>query len=461
MVIKKSKIQLNEDFDWELHPDLDAFVNSKINYFLSKNPLAKHLSELMYQKTSTKFIDWIDHIVIPSRSIKPKELEQLGLCVRTSKDTHKNTIIYEHKRSYLFPILVSTNNIYEIALKPESIDDFMQYLSMGNMIEGVAFSEYRYVKLTKGKYILSAVERRGYNGFVVKDTSDILAYQKALSLLYTRRRHFDSDKQGIVYTIKLINSLKRILPIARIADAFFRSERAYWQKKNRAGQMQKSRQDSLGLGWGNHDHHTYRSSRENFSSMIKIFELMGYYCRERYYAGESAGWGAQILEHDICNIVVFTDVDLKPSETQIDFAHKGLKEKNNKLGTVGLWVGLHGESILQAGMHHLEARFDFDKLKKDILDYGVEVMPPFSYFDFLKQAFTVGDHWQVEKSRIDYLLKQKFITMEQHTQFLNNGAIGSHMENLERGAGFKGFNKSSITKIIMATDPRKNHKSGA
>jgi hypothetical protein len=35
------------------------------------------------------------------------------------------------------------------------------------------------------------------------------------------------------------------------------------------------------------------------------------------------------------------------------------------------------------------------------------------------------------------------------------------MENLERRQGFKGFNKSSITKIIVATDPRKNNHIGA
>ena len=41
-------------------------------------------------------------------------------------------------------------------------------------------------------------------------------------------------------------------------------------------------------------------------------------------------------------------------ETEIDFPSKNLclqKEKN--AGTVGLWVGLHGESFLDAGMHHL------------------------------------------------------------------------------------------------------------
>ncbi len=188
---------------------------------------------------------------------------------------------------------------------------------------------------------------------------------------------------------------------------------------------------------------------------------MGYTCREKYYAGERAGWGAQILEHPICNIVVFTDVDLAPDETAIDFAHDKLPEKK-ELGTVGLWVGLHGESILQAGMHHLEARFEFDRLKTDLeANYGIKVMPPFSYFDFLKQAFTVGDRWPVDKKRLYKLLAAGSITQQQYDIFAKDGAIGSHMENLQRDQGFKGFNKSSVTKIIAATDPRAQAQDGA
>lgn len=195
--------------------------------------------------------------------------------------------------------------------------------------------------------------------------------------------------------------------------------------------------------------------------MIKLFEKMGYECREKYYAGDKAGWGAQILEHKVCNIVVFTDVDLNPEETSLDFAHQPFTMSETKLGTVGLWIGLHGESILQAGMHHLEARFVFEKLTTDLNSSGVEVMQPFSHFDFLKQAFTKGEVWPVEKSRLDILLKSGMITKPQYEDFLKNGAIGSHMENLERDQGFKGFNKTSVTKIIMETDPRKQNMTGA
>ena len=37
---------------------------------------------------------------------------------------------------------------------------------------------------------------------------------------------------------------------------------------------------------------------------------------------------------------------------------------------------------------------------------------------------------------------------------LREGTIGSHLENLERREGFKGFNQQAVSAIISATDPR-------
>ncbi len=80
-------------------------------------------------------------------------------------------------------------------------------------------------------------------------------------------------------------------------------------------------------------------------------------------------------------------------------------------GTVGLWVALHGESILEAGMHHLEAQFDFDALRDGLkAEAGIETMPPFSNFPFLRQAFTAGERWPVAKHRADRALAQGWIT---------------------------------------------------
>ncbi len=81
-------------------------------------------------------------------------------------------------------------------------------------------------------------------------------------------------------------------------------------------------------------------------------------------------------------------------------------------------------------------------------------MKPFSEFDFLKQAFTEGERWPVRPERAQRLLDAGLINSAQHAQFVEHGAIGSHLENLQRKGGFKGFNQKSVSAILSATDPR-------
>ncbi len=218
--------------------------------------------------------------------------------------------------------------------------------------------------------------------------------------------------------------------------------------------MQKARQDALGLGWANHDHHTYRSSRKHFNRLIGVLELLGFQCRERFYGGREAGWGAQVVEQSACGVVIFADVDLSAEEVTGDFAHQPLEDRD-RLGTVGLWCGLHGEAFLEAGMHHLECRFDFDRAREQLLGVEVESMKPFTDFEYLRQSFTRADVWPVQPERIDALLAAGLISGEQAERFRREGALGSHLEILERNQGYKGFNQTGISEIIRDTDPRR------
>jgi hypothetical protein len=105
-------------------------------------------------------------------------------------------------------------------------------------------------------------------------------------------------------------------------------------------------------------------------------------------------------------------------------------------------------------MHHLEARFDFSLLRDQLATEGITTMNPFSDFPFLKQAFTEAERWPVAPERVKALLSEKLITENQADGFIKNGAVGSHLENLQRKGGFKGFNQKSVSVIIEATDPR-------
>ena len=273
-------------------------------------------------------------------------------------------------------------------------------------------------------------------------------------MLGNRPRDFSTEREGFAHTRGQIESASADLGVDWACSLFFAAERDYWMSRNRAARVQYGRQQALGLGWGNHDHHTYRSSRGCFHELIRSLELLGFDCRERFYAGREAGWGAQVLEQPACGIVVFADVDLSPDEVAGDFAHQPLAPRE-ELGTVGLWCQLHGESFLQAGLHHLECQFDFDAAREQLATAGVPTMAPFTDFPYLKQAFTQGEIWPVEPNRIDAALTAGSITPGQADRFRRDGALGSHLEILQRNDGYKGFNQSGVSEIIARTDPRR------
>jgi hypothetical protein len=64
----------------------------------------------------------------------------------------------------------------------------------------------------------------------------------------------------------------------------------------------------------------------------------------------------------------------------------------------------------------------------------------------------------VAESKLATALKHGWITAEQAQQFREQGAIGSHLEILERNDGYKGFNQTGISEIILDTDPRRMSK---
>jgi len=346
-----------------------------------------------------------------------------------------------------------------VAIKVEYAADFAARWSIpAKTIEGEPTAPMRRVLMSdNGQTQLVAVERHGYRGLEVPKWSAekamlVLKHREALRL---RRRDFEQDEDGFAHAHELIDRAIADIGVDYTCDLFFAAEREYWQSRNRAAQVQKARQNRLGIGWANHDHHTYRSSREQFKNLVGVWEKLGLICRERFYAGREAGWGAQVMEQPVTGIITFNDVDLSAEELMGDFSHDGLSPRD-KLGTVGLWCALHGEAFLQAGMHHLEGQFDFDGLREQLeREGGVKTMKPFTDFSYLRQAFTEGERWAVDPKRIERALAKGYITSEQAQQFREQGAIGSHLENLERNEGFKGFNQTGVSEIIAATDPRK------
>ncbi len=444
-------------FDWPLATQAEKWLREILGQFLERNSFAKLLSDQMVSDTATDFFEWIDHFTL-SAEHKP-HLRDAGFLRETPCDTPTGQIVYELPRATLPRVLLTRGQHKDsiaVALRPESLPDFIATHNLSCRIEGEAFSRYRRAVVAREDATsLDAVERHAYRGFVNAplDATEVQAIVRARELWHTRPRRFHTDEEGFSVANQTLNHVLSLVDRDRACQYFFENERSYWESRNYAARVQKHRQDQLGLGWGNHDHHTFRCSRRHFVDLVEFLLKLGFSKRERFYAGAEAGWGAQILEQSTAGVVVFADVDLIPEETEIDFSSIRLAPAP-RLGTVGLWVALHGESFLEAGMHHLEARFDFDRLQAQLKQQGINTMEPFSNFEFLRQAFTEGERWLVRHERLQSLCSSGLITHEQMDRFGTQGAIGSHLENLQRHGGFKGFNQKSVSVVIAATDPR-------
>jgi len=455
--MNKSTLNAPENFDWPLAYEGETLIRQRLETFLSNNSFARELAGRMQEETGTDFFEWVDHLVLSPDD--ETALVKTGFVHDKKTETPRGEVLLEHPQATLPRVLLrrGKQNPSVVAIKPEFVAEFIAANNLNTKIEGEIRSRYRRTVISdENGTRLEAIERRGYRGFVPTKlkSGELAAIATSKELFATRPRKFDNDAEGFAVANKRLSQAIKLVGRDVACHLFFECERAYWESRNRAARTQKLRQDKIGLGWGNHDHHTFRCSRQHFAALNQFLGKLGFQKRERFYAGAEAGWGAQVSEQPVTNIIIFADVDLKPEETAIDFSVKELPA-SPALGTVGLWVGLHGESFLQAGMHHLEARFDFNSLRDQLAQQGVSTMKPFSDFEFLRQAFTEGERWKVCPKRVLKLLAAGLITKEQSDTFLRDGAIGSHLENLQRHGGFKGFNQKAVSAIISATDPRK------
>lgn len=447
-----------ESFQWKCHPDAEKLLLDLLDKACAANKSIAQLRDALHTQTSTRLFDWLDHIVVDDSASRAQELESLGFSLESAGATYR---VFRHLGAQLPSLVVQDypDDVSGIAVKVESIGDYLMARGQYAQIEGSPLSGFRRCRVAVDNGVaLWVVERRSTRSMEPThyDSEHVLRYMESREAWKSRPRAIEDEAQATKQMLQIAQDISNKLGRDMAAWVVLEVEREVWQSRNRAGQVQKGRQDRLGMGWANHDHHTFRSSRRHFPALVRLFEILGFTCRERYYAGLEAGWGAQVMENLRAGLVLFLDVDLAQGEIAVDFAHQAIPELD-KLNTVGLWCALHGDSILRAGMHHLESQFFFDELTKELAKHDVGMMEPFSSFSYLRQAFTKGEMWPVPSERLERLLTSNKITREQADKFQRDGALGSHMENLQRREGYKGFNQKNVSFIIEKTDPRKVH----
>src|SRR4051812_18665983 len=252
-------------FDWPLAYEAEALIRQHVEWFCEKNAFAKQLAARMRAESGTDIFEWTDYLTLPFEE-RPKLL-QVGL---VAEEVAENGIGFtmSHPEATLPTIRLLENNSPSIlALRPEFVADFIAAQRLASEPEGEPFSRFRRVVVAaENGTRLEAIERHAYRGFNLKalESNEVKAILKARELWFTRPRYFEKDAEGVSAANRTLDRVLELVNADVACDLFFEAERHYWENRNRAAQIQKHRQDILGLGWGNHDHHTFRSSREHF-----------------------------------------------------------------------------------------------------------------------------------------------------------------------------------------------------
>lgn len=438
---------------WPRCPEAAAFFQDLFNSFAEANPQVAQLAARFAEDAGVDLAALVDHWILPPDSTLPSKLTAMGLIEVTLPE---GDVVWEHPGARLPRLRFKAKRTTPcLALGVEDIAEFATKNQLAlSACHGDAESAYQcgHLELPQGE--LMPIVRRGYRGFApgtLPSTEELAAARMAF-----RERPRQGDELAVIAEAATrFQQAQKALGSGRATEEFFAAEREYYLTRNAAARWQYARQQAIGIGWANHDHHTYRSSRAAFQALIQLFVGMGFVCRERFYAGAEAGWGAQVLEHPESRVVIFADVDVAPEELDLDFA-AALLPPRTTLGTIGLWCALHGSSIAQAGMHHIECEFLCQKMKNQYEAAGGRVMAPFTELPMLWQAFTEGELWPVAPERLAALVEQGQLTTEQTEKLGTVGALGSHLEILQRWEGFKGFNKTAVSSIIRETDIRRH-----
>jgi len=440
---------------WTPWPDAQSVVDDAVEVVKARSPWLRQFERALHAQTGEQLVRRIDHLALPAGQWANR-LGEAGFVIdRADKPETAAT----HAQAYVPKIYLCDDDSARCALAIDSLEGFIAGYPGADAswaIEGAADAPLRRCRVAAESSIeLWIVQRCGSAHWPSDDRTEAAraAARQHLETFRTRSRDETHLADRFSELRQLIEHTVQDLGQPWTAALFARAEREHWLAQTPSAQRQARRQDAWGLGWAHHDHHTYRCSRRWFAETVAVLELLGLAPRESFHAGNEAGWGAQVLEHPLVPFVVFSDVDLAPTELAGDFAHTGLAPADS-LGTVGLWCGLHGESMFGAGLHHLAIHVDFDALSTMLEDDGIEVMPPFADIATLRQAFTVASPRPVAPKRLRRLVADSLIAVEQAELFEREGALGSHIELIERRQAYKGFHQQGVSVIIARTDPR-------
>jgi len=432
-------------YRWERQPGAAAALSAWLADACMRSPALSALHGRLLEAAGVRLRDIIDHIDT-SDTAELERFSAAGWSVMAD-GVWKNM-------SGLFPAVVARGPD-TVWLRVEAVEDFLATNDINATIEGDRHGPFRRAIIADDAVRVGVLERNGHPGYELPAVSPtaIRSARLHLQAFKARRRQFDTVEQGLIHTEGLVDAAVADIGPNWACDLWLKAERDFWMARCPSGRVQKARQDAIGIGWCNIDHHTYDGSRAHYRHSIRIFEKLGYERREMLYAGELAGWGSQVLEQPVIGSTIFADVDLAPHELTVDFAHEVLPELP-KHRRAGLLTELLGESILEAGLNHVAALYDHVLLHGQLEQRNISMMAPFTDWPHLYQALTEGDWCAVDPARVDRLEAGGHIGADEAERLRLEGSIVTHLENIERNDGYKGFNREGIDSVLRKLDPR-------
>ena len=262
---------LNEDFDWQCCPEVARLVAKRVEEAVSEVRFSSCLRQRMKDETGTRFMDWVDHICLPLNDPFAGRVEALGyVCTEHGLEQE----VWRHPEAMVPAIRLREQATVDVWLKVESVAEFLHVhdVNDGSFEDNPASFVQTAIAASEANSRLAVIERHGTSDFqwVTELGDEVAGIKDALAehrhAFFSRKRTFaDADSEysetaGFEHALSLLGAAIQDIGTNRACDLFFESERSYWESRNHAARVQKKRQDKLGLGWANHDHHTYRST---------------------------------------------------------------------------------------------------------------------------------------------------------------------------------------------------------
>jgi hypothetical protein len=346
-----------------------------------------------------------------------------------------------------------------IGLRVDSIERFLNATGIEADMEGAAHGPYRQARIFRGRAVDCAViERRGWRGHAPPLLGERKLRRARLhqQIFRTRRRQFQSEPRAIAHTLRLAEAAATDLGGAWAGALFLRAEREYWAMQCLPALRQQQRQLAAGVGWCTVRRHAYACSREHLAETRRVFEILGHTGAGLAHAHDDGGWGAIVLDASATGIAPHTllCVDLAPHELTLG-ACAGALSPLTWLGPPGLWCGLHGESLLEAGLCSASAAYDLGALMSDSagdLDRLAE--------DRRAARLTLrGEHKAVDPRRVAVLERARYIQRQQAETHSMLGAIGAQFEVVQGRAGVGPAVVPDFAKDVCAPQ-RSGHAAG-